>query len=607
MGYTSNKNKKINTQYFQDIASSYRKSRSTSETVDIISFVEAQWGLNIKLFPVQKFILKAYYGLELDDSNETIIVPDEMNSREIGKFTEQGFMNFLIDTGRTNIREYTPGMPRRELVLNCGRRSSKSSIASFISNYEVYRLEKMGNPQEYFGFPNGQEIAVCTTSTSEETAATLFSIMKNYCLNCSYLKDKVVNRSRDYFTLATENDTANGADPSIYLICGGARSSSIRGHNNIVVIMDEAAFFPVSGDGNGDNLYKALTPSISTFTKVQPDGTRKGEGKIILLSSPYGKSGVFYKKYLESFEFTDSMLMFNMYTAMVNPTVDGSILKDEKRRNPQMFECEYGAKFSDTVSSWMNEETLDKVTDKTLVLNPRQGRGGVEYYMGIDYAGKKDGAAISIVHKENGKIVLDYSDVFYGAQSDVWWDNDKAYEAVNRKFADKDIIPLEGLADEVKRLNSLFPIKYGWFDQFNGYGLAEMLEKRGLTQFEIKSLNAGLNMEMYRLAKELICSELIRIPYSPMLRQEMLSLEENKNGAKTTVEAPQRPGFHDDLTDSFVEACYACHMKSKGIQANAKVLSSGGNGRIASGVGYNSYMMRRARLHGVQDKRGFPL
>ena len=54
----------------------------------------------------------------------------------------------------------------------------------------------MGNPQAYFGFPNGSEIAVCTTSVSEDTASTLFTVMKNYCLNCSYLKDKVVNRAR---------------------------------------------------------------------------------------------------------------------------------------------------------------------------------------------------------------------------------------------------------------------------------------------------------------------------------------------------------------------------------------------------------------------------
>lgn len=38
MAYTSNKNKKVNVQYLQDIADNYKKSRSTTATVDIISF-----------------------------------------------------------------------------------------------------------------------------------------------------------------------------------------------------------------------------------------------------------------------------------------------------------------------------------------------------------------------------------------------------------------------------------------------------------------------------------------------------------------------------------------------------------------------------------------
>ena len=161
--------------------------------------------------------------------------------------------------------------------------------------------------------------------------------------------------------------------------------------------------------------------------------------------------------------------MYNMYTAMVNPTVDSSFLRDQKKRNTALFDCEYGAKFSDTISSWMDENTLNKVINPALPVNPKSGKKGVEYYMGIDYAGKNDGAAISIVHKQNDKIILDYADVYYGSQSDVWFDNhNKTYETANKLFSGYQIIPLEGFADEIKRLNDLFPIKYGWFDQFNG-------------------------------------------------------------------------------------------------------------------------------------------
>ena len=38
-----------------------------SEITDIITSAESSWGLNLKLKPVQKFMLKAFYGLPLDD------------------------------------------------------------------------------------------------------------------------------------------------------------------------------------------------------------------------------------------------------------------------------------------------------------------------------------------------------------------------------------------------------------------------------------------------------------------------------------------------------------------------------------------------------------
>lgn len=591
-----NKNKKINTQYFQDIAEQFRKNNSSAATVDIVTFIEAQWGLNQPLYPVQKFILKSFYGMELDDKEKAIPVADETNTKVLARFTEQEFMKYLIETGRTNLKEYVPGHPRRELILNIGRRGTKSSMTGFISSYELYRLCKMGNPQKHFGFPNGSEIGICTTAPSKDAAKTLFGTIKNYCLSCNYLKDKIVNRADEFFTLATDYDRENGLDPSIRLVCGGAASDNIRGHSNIVVIMDEAAFFKDSGENSGDDLYRALVPSILSFVHEDDGGTIHSEGKVVLISSPRGKSGLFYKQYLDSFSLTENTLMFNMYTAMINPRTDSSTLKDEKKRNPSMFNCEYGAKFSDTISSWIDEQSLEKVIDQNLPINPRHGKRGIEYYMGIDYAGKTDGAAISIVHRENGKIVLDYSEVFYGSQSDAWIDGNKSYESADKRFSNYELIPLEGFADEIKRLSDDFPIKYGWFDQFNGYGLMEMLKDRNLYQFEARSLNAGLNMQMYQIVKELIHSELIRIPNHPILVPEMLSLEESKNGQRIVVEAPNRMGCHDDITDSFVEACYACHTftssKNEGIQKSIGIKTSE---LTQNSHGYHSYHIRKLK------------
>ena len=51
-------------------------SGSSDEVVDIISFAEAPWGLNLNLYPAQKFVLKCFYGMELDDKSRNIVVND---------------------------------------------------------------------------------------------------------------------------------------------------------------------------------------------------------------------------------------------------------------------------------------------------------------------------------------------------------------------------------------------------------------------------------------------------------------------------------------------------------------------------------------------------
>lgn len=108
------------------------KGDSDEESVsDIITFAEASWGLNMnlktgstELRPVQKFILKAYYNLQLDNTQKNIIVRDYLNEVEKYKFTEVEYLNFLYNEGRTNIKEITDQI-RNELVLVCGRRGGK--------------------------------------------------------------------------------------------------------------------------------------------------------------------------------------------------------------------------------------------------------------------------------------------------------------------------------------------------------------------------------------------------------------------------------------------------------------------------------------------------
>ena len=79
--------------------------------------------------PGQKFILKVYYKIPLDEVDRTIIIRDKFNERVLHEFTEKEYLEFLYDQGRCNIR-YIDDKPRNELVLVVGRRGTKCNLFS---------------------------------------------------------------------------------------------------------------------------------------------------------------------------------------------------------------------------------------------------------------------------------------------------------------------------------------------------------------------------------------------------------------------------------------------------------------------------------------------
>lgn len=585
---------KINTQFLQNMASSYAMSLQSSECADIITFTRSDWGLNFMLSPVQEVILRLFYGLPLDTEYECVKVPDDTGSKIIATFTQYDFIQYLIDEGKTNIKKIEPGHAYKELILCLGRRSGKSVLSSIISTYETYRLVKMGNPQAHFKFPSGQQISVTLVSTTEEQSQTMFDMVRTRGADCTYLKDRILHTTQTYFDILTDDDREkNRPKGSVKLQSGGSSSAALRGSNNIVVIFDEAAFFQ-DGDGrsSGGEVYKALTPSILTFGS---------EGKILLLSSPNGKSGLFYNKYKESFDDTDRILMFQLYSALANPLVDASFLRSEKRRDRKSFDCEYGANFLDTLSAWIDDSSLfEKCINHERTTNLNKGKQGIEYFWGIDLGLKNDGTAIAICHrdKENEKIIVDYADVWFSASSDVWDSTNKIYkEYSNKRLSGYGVLPMEQIVQIIKELSENFPPSDGWFDQFNGQALYEMLQNEGFRQFRMVPVSNGLNMQTFQTMKNLYTSELIEIPNLELLITELYTLEETRSSGGFVVEAPQRQGFHDDISVALMRSVYACY--------NAK-LKKINEPIVLSNKGYGSYyhhQLIKSKQHGIITER----
>lgn len=570
---------------------------------DPVTFMESAWGLGIELTPVQRFVIKCFYGMPLERGDKNIEVPDIVNEKILYRFDEAQFLDFLYQEGRcsTNVVE---GRRFQNLVFCAGRRSGKSSISAAIADYEFYKLLKKPDPSRYYNQTPGDNICVLNVSPTDDQSEIVFQKISNFASRCPYIKERFLHQTQTYFELMTDEDkrvasrsSSGKQTATLKSISGGCSSNGVRGQNAILIIMDEMAFF-IDNDGrfSGNEVYDAIEPSRLTFG---------GDGRMICISSPYAKFGKFYELYSSSFgdpKRNDPeciTIAFKMYSAMVNaPRCPCELLKAKRREDRRTFMREYGAEFSDSVTTWIEDrEELQKCVLRDAP--SKLGNIDEKYYYGIDLGFKNDGSAISIVHRDRktDKIVQDYSVVWFSGSSDVWEDDQSIYKECDA-FKSFELIRMQDILDELERLNRRFPACKGSFDQHNGYALAELLKKHGLNQFEMVNVNDTINSEIYQLFKRLYSEELLDLYANKVLLNELVTLEsETRSKGKILVRAPLRKGAHDDISDSMCRAIWTCYNDTKG---SSKHVVHGGLGPArASGVAtLNSYYLNKYRSHG---------
>lgn len=565
------------------------------EIVDIITFVEAPWGLNLKLFPTQKFILRCFYGMPLDNVTKNIPVPDLTNEHILFTLTEQEFLAWLYAEGRCNTNA-VEGKIFNELILSIGRRGTKSTTSACISNYELYKLLKRGNPALYYGQHATAKIAILNVAPTDDQAGDLFDIIQGLATNCPFMKDRALHTTQTYFDLMTDDDIrADRNNPSLISIAGGCSSNGLRGKNAILVIMDEMAFFiDNAGRFSGGEVYKALTPSAANF---------KRDGKILCMSSPYAKYGKFYERFIQSKD-EPNTLMFKMYSAMGNPSLASEILIAARRRDRASFMCEFGGEFSDTITAWIDDENEFKQCI-TEAIPPPRGVPDTAYYWGLDLGFKNDGTGLAIVHKDRDtdQIVLDYADVWFSGASDVWEFENSIYKDCT-KYYDRDLIQMSDIMNDVKELMQWFPAKSGIFDQHNGYALAELFRQNQLLQFEMVQFTESTNSEVFELVKRLYAENLISLYNHPVLVPELMTLEAEAR-AKIKVRAPTRRGCHDDISVAYARAVWSCFKNHQDRPKNIATGSGGSVSRVGESLRTEtakSFLVKQQRLHGEHPR-----
>ena len=159
-------------------------------------------------------------------------------------------------------------------------------------------------------------------------------------------------------------------------------------------------------------------------------------GKILLISSPYKKQGLFWDMYRNGkngkFE---NIQAINYPSWEVNPTLSPDFLKQEKARDPELFDVEYGANFYHSLNSFIHPDMVEKCVNYDRGALTVQQKYFGSYFCSIDPSlGLRDAYAVVIAHFENKKLVIDYCFQFEARQLDKHCSGISIQEVCNTIF-----------------------------------------------------------------------------------------------------------------------------------------------------------------------------
>lgn len=603
---------------------------------DIIDYIEKDWGLGMKLYPVQKAIVKLYYFLPLEDKIKTIRITDMLGEQEKYHFTEAEYIKYLYEEGRCNIGELDH--PRQELVLSIGRRGGKTTLSSIFASYEVYRLLNLHNPQAYYGFPNGNRIQLISVAVDKDQASILFNEVTTHLAKCEYFKPYILNNTLSHIQFRTPYDIdrfgpsdkqANGkfvsfnGKASLRVTFKSSIAKGLRGPSNAVVIMDEMAHYNDTGKSSADTVYAAVTPSTATYAPKDPasgmpfkrkDGSfYPVESRIISISSPLNRSGKFYELFnlaMTKGPGSQNMIAVQAPTWEVNPTVPPDYYKQRYHSDPASFMVEHGAEFSDRTKSWIErKEDLMACVDPNL----RPQLSGITrqpFQCGIDIGLTNDATALTLTTISGNHIVMAYHELW---QAGVDWRESNPHLGLNysteycKRIKDEKRLDFEEIANWIDKLTHRFHITDGIFDRFYGITLDQALKKRGHNQFRCENFSRQSDSQMFQTTKLLMFDKVLRLYDYPIIGEgkknsapieELLTLQ-SKMLTKNVivVEAPDGAGFHDDFSDSLVRAVWLSSermLNGKFAFSGRSVLGPNGMNRMS----VKRYQMSRARKHG---------
>lgn len=543
-------------------------------------FIESPQGLGVKLFPIQKLIVKSIFGQEMDDKTRNIEMWDTMHTTLLRTVSEAEFFHIMHDQGRCNINDWRD-MPERgynEAAIFAGRRGGKSQLVSAVAGYALYRLLNIRSPQEFWGLVPGSPIDFTFLAQDDEGAGRLYDKLRADVNRSSWFTPYLRVSANTEMKFVSEADRhKRDVTPSITIASYPCTTTSVRGPSSVFLAFDEFAHFRSAKGASSDEVYAAATPSTTNFSHKETneethETTDIVDRLIMSISSPWKKVGKMYDLHKKALTegANSSIFTLRISTAEMNPKIVAKVLADEYSNNPMTYKAEFGGEFLESSETYVKESQLKACVDvqwdengEAKVETARRNlvrwspnHLGRQYFWWIDLALEHDGTAVAVGHLESGgamgiKLVFDYIDRMMVGEEFEWpyVINDPFLQT--KKYLHHRALPLEDVIHWLKGLNEIMPCYRGGTDQYGGQMLTQLLAMNSINNIELINLTPALNSQMAFALKGYIDKGGVSFPYVPKYIHEMKMVEaQYTNKYQVRVEAPSEAGSHDDMSDA---------------------------------------------------------
>lgn len=429
--------------YADIIVDNIENKISPIQEVDAFTFVTSSSYLNESPTPFQRIVLKTLYTL-------WPYYPPDKEEEEILRVLRLNW-GINLDTTRTD--------PVLQLVLCLGRRSTKSTISSFLASYAMYTLICKGNPQEYYGIRERHPIYITHVASAGDQAKDVFTLTAENVKKTEFFRpyidfDKDNSTELRLFSpfdlwknseIQRRNNTRirgvgkeNYLPGSLNIKSITTSAASHRGEAIFMLILSEFAHFERAKINSkfGDEgilsenprtdyaIFKALSPSVKDFGE---------DGKIIIESSPAEKGGEFYFHYgiaggkeqekIEDVVPDKEYSLIQLATWEARPGMPRERFNSDFRKDPLGASSEFGAHFRNPSGSFITEELISSIPipNRPLI---RRNPGNWKFILTLDAGGKAKSKAADTYALSWGHAELEFetSTITYWVDGMMGWD-----------------------------------------------------------------------------------------------------------------------------------------------------------------------------------------